>query len=171
MKKSLLCLASWLALLVAGTSTHLTAGDDYKIDTKHASVTFRVSHLGLSWVHGRFNEFEGDFSIDKDDPSKSSFNLSINAKSIDTGIKERDDHLRSSTFLDADKFPTITFKSTAVKAIDENTLEVTGDFTMHGEKQSVKFNLLGGHTLRPLGYFFVPATPSPISESIAPSTA
>ncbi len=146
MKKSFLTLAPLFALLVAGASAQLAAGDDYKIDTDHASVIFRVSHLGLSWVHGRFNEFSGDFSIDKADPSKSRFNLTIQTKSIDTGVKKRDDHLRSDAFFDVEKYPTMTFKSTAVKVKDANTLEVTGDFTLHGQKKSITFQLLGGRT-------------------------
>src|SRR5262249_12587969 len=74
------------------------AGDDYAVDGMHAGVSFKISHLGLSWTYGRFNEMSGDFTLDPADPSKSSFNLSIQVNSVDTNNKKRDDHLRSPDF-------------------------------------------------------------------------
>lgn len=117
--------------------------DDYNIDTAHASVTFKIEHLGIAWIHGRFNDFSGDFSLDGD---KAAFNLNIKAESIDTANKKRDDHLRSPDFFNVKQFPAISFKSTAVKTTALTGLKVTGDLTMHGETKSVTFNLAGGKT-------------------------
>jgi polyisoprenoid-binding protein YceI len=118
--------------------------DDYAVDGMHAGVTFKISHLGLSWVFGRFNDFSGAFTLDPD-PDKCSFSLTIKTESIDTNNAKRDEHLKSPDFFNAKQFPTIAFKSTAVKAIKDG-YEVTGDLTLHGETKPVKFALLGGKT-------------------------
>jgi polyisoprenoid-binding protein YceI len=82
------------------------AADEYAVDTAHASVTFKISHLGLSWIHGRFDDFSGGFTIN-DIPEKCSFGLTIKTDSIDTNNKQRDDHLRSPDFFNAKQFPAI----------------------------------------------------------------
>jgi polyisoprenoid-binding protein YceI len=118
------------------------SADDYAMDPAHAGVNFKISHLGLSWVHGRFNELGGNFTIDAD-PGKCSFDLTIKAESIDTNNPKRDGHLRNPDFLNVKQFPVVTFKSTAVKPIKDG-YQVTGDFAMHGVTKSVSFALLGG---------------------------
>src|SRR5579884_2090999 len=119
------------------------AADTYTIDPMHSSVTFKISHLGLSWVHGRFDDVAGIFALDANDPSKCSFELTIKAQSVDTNNQKRDDHLRSPDFFNVKQFPQLTFKSTAVKATNGG-YEVTGDMTMHGVTKSVTFPLVGG---------------------------
>jgi polyisoprenoid-binding protein YceI len=121
----------------------IVRADNYDIDPMHTSVTFKISHLGLSWVHGRFNEVSGSFTIDPADAAKSSFALNIKPESIDTGIPKRDEHLKSGDFLNVKQNPQLNFKSTAVKAIQDG-YEVTGDLTLHGVTKSVTFPLLGG---------------------------
>jgi polyisoprenoid-binding protein YceI len=118
--------------------------DDFAIDGMHSGVTFKISHLGLSWVYGRFNEFSGEFTLDPD-AAKCSFGLTIKTESVDTANAKRDEHLRAPDFFNAKQFPAITFKSTAVRAIKDG-FEVTGDLTLHGETKPVKFNLVGGRT-------------------------
>jgi polyisoprenoid-binding protein YceI len=115
---------------------------DYSVDVMHSGVTFKISHLGLSWIYGRFNDFSGSFTVDPD-AEKCSFSLTIKADSIDTAIKKRDDHLRGPDFFNVKQFPTLSFKSTAVKAVKDG-YQVTGDLTMHGVKKAVTFTLLGG---------------------------
>lgn len=119
------------------------AADNYSVDAVHSSVSFKARHMGLSWVHGRFNEFSGSFAIDKQTPSKSKFSLSIKVDSVDTNNKQRDDHLRSPDYFNAKQFATITFESTAVKAVKDG-YEVTGDLTLHGVTKPVTFTLEGG---------------------------
>lgn len=116
------------------------AADAYELDKAHAAFNFKISHLGLSWTYGRFNDLAGDFTIDGD---KSAFELKIKTDSIDTGNPMRDTHLKHADFFDAKKFPTISFKSTAVKPTEDG-FDVTGDLTMHGVAKSITFPLKGG---------------------------
>jgi polyisoprenoid-binding protein YceI len=119
--------------------------DEYAIDTAHSSVSFKISHLGLSYVHGRFNSFAGGFSLDSSDPAKNSFKLDIKSQSVDTNNPGRDNHLRSPDFFNAKQFSSVTFKSTSVKQVDGG-YEVSGDLTMHGTTKPVTFTLKGGGT-------------------------
>ena len=130
------------AAFFLGLGIHATA-DDYVIDAAHSGISFQISHLGLSYVQGRFNEFNGGFTIDTSDPAKSAFALTIKTESVDTNNAGRDKHLRSPDFFNVKQFPAITFASTAVKAI-EGGYEVTGDLTLHGETKPVTFSLKGG---------------------------
>jgi polyisoprenoid-binding protein YceI len=119
--------------------------DDYVLDGAHSGVTFKISHLDLTWVHGRFDSFTGAFTLDPSDATRSSFNLNIKSDSVDTNNVARDTHLRSPDFFNVKQFPTISFKSTAVKPI-EGGYDVTGDLTMHGATKPVAFTLKGGRT-------------------------
>jgi polyisoprenoid-binding protein YceI len=139
-------LAVLMLVLLALVAAPVQAADEYSMDTMHSGVNFKISHLGLSWVHGRFNDFSGSFTLDADDPTKSSFTMTIQAASIDTNNKNRDKHLNSPDFFNAKQFPTIKFESTAVKAIKDG-YEVTGDMTMHGVTKSITFSLTGGKTV------------------------
>jgi polyisoprenoid-binding protein YceI len=132
-----------LAALAASPSVSRGQGA-YTIDGDHSAFTFKISHLGLSWVYGRFNDLSGNFAIDAD-PAKSSFAVAIKTESIDTANPKRDAHLRNADFFDAKQFPLIAFKSTSVKAIDGG-YQVTGDFTMHGVTKPIAFTLKGGKT-------------------------
>jgi polyisoprenoid-binding protein YceI len=132
-------------LIVIGLGTTTTANaDDYVFDAVHSGVTFKISHLGLSWIHGRFNDFAGKFTIDSSDPAKSSFSLKIKPDSVDTNNSARDGHLKAPDFFNVKQFPVLSFTSTAVKPI-EGGLEVTGDLTLHGETKPVTFTLKGGN--------------------------
>ena len=138
----------WSLALVIGTlvcagGSSATAADEYAYDLVHSSVSFKARHLDISWIHGRFNEVEGRFSLDREDPSKSKFELTIKTDSVDTANKARDEHLRQPDYFDTKQFPTIEFKSTSTKAI-KGGYEVTGDFTMHGTTKKVTLVLLGG---------------------------
>jgi polyisoprenoid-binding protein YceI len=135
---------AFAALLVGGASS-VRAADEYALDDMHTAVTFKISHIGLSLTYGRFDDVAGSFTLDKVDSAKSSFALTIKTESVDTNNKKRDDHLRSPDFFNAKQFPTITFKSTAVKAIKQG-YQVTGDLTLHGVTKSVTFILEGGGT-------------------------
>lgn len=135
-----ICLAAGLFLTGMQPAS---AADEYAFDMVHSSISFKTQHLDISWIHGRFNEAEGKFVIDKADPAKSSFQLSIKADSVDTANKARDEHLRQPDYFDTKQFPTIDFKSTSVKPINHG-YEVTGDFTMHGKTKEITIKLLGG---------------------------
>jgi len=119
--------------------------DEYAIDPMHSGVAFKISHLGLSWIHGRFDEFSGHFAIDPQDPASCSFELTISAQSIDTNNRKRDDHLRSPDFFNVKQFPALTFKSTAVQPVKDG-YDVTGDLTLHGVTRPVTLKLVGGRS-------------------------
>jgi polyisoprenoid-binding protein YceI len=114
---------------------------DYQIDVKgaHAFVTFKIQHLGYSWLLGRFNEFDGEFSYDANAPEKSSINVVIQTASIDSNHAERDKHLRSDDFLDVKQYPEASFKSTKFEVIDAQNAMVSGDFTLHGVTKNITF--------------------------------
>jgi polyisoprenoid-binding protein YceI len=136
----------WALLLAAGvglTCRTAVAADEYAYDNVHSSIGFKARHLDISWIHGRFNEAEGKFVLDREHPEKSTFELTIKAASVDTANEKRDEHLRQPDYFDTKQFPNITFKSTRVKPIDGG-FEVTGDFTMHGKTNKVTLKLIGG---------------------------
>lgn len=129
------------AVLVAFmTTSSAHAADEYEIDPLHCSVSFKVSHLGLSWIHGRFNQVSGGFNLSSKSPS---FSLAIQADSIDTNNSKRDEHLRSPDFLDVKQFPTISFKTTSARKTEQG-YELEGKFTLHGVTKPMKFTLIGG---------------------------
>jgi polyisoprenoid-binding protein YceI len=107
---------------------------DYVIDTKkaHAFIQFKISHLGYSWVLGRFNEFEGTFSYDEEKPTDAKVAVTIKTASVDTNHAERDKHIRGEDFLDVDKYPEAKFVSTAFEDKGEGKAILKGDFTLHG---------------------------------------
>lgn len=113
------------------------AAKAYTVDAVHSAVLFRVKHLNTSWSYGRFNAIAGTFLLDGATPANSSIDVTIQAESIDTASEGRDKHLRSPDFFSSKEFPTITFKSTSVKKVKENTFEVVGDLTLRGVKKSI----------------------------------
>jgi len=126
-----------MALIASGTA----AADTYTVDPVHSNTIFRVRHLNIGYIYGRFNQAAGTFLIDSADPTKSTFNITVKTESIDTHNAKRDNHLKSPDFFNARQFPEITFKSTKVKSVDEHTLAVTGDLTCHGVTKSVTMNV------------------------------
>ena len=108
----------------------------YDIDSGHSGVVFRTKHLGVAYFYGTFNDVKGSFSMDADDPSKSSIQIEIKADSIDTNSEQRDGHLKSPDFLAAKEFPVIKFESTKVKKKGDG-MAVTGDLTLHGVTKEV----------------------------------
>lgn len=129
--------------ILAHSAAFATAADEYAYDGVHSSISFKARHLGISWIHGRFNAAEGKFVLDREHPEKSTFEMTIKVDSIDTANEKRDEHLRQADYFDTAKYPTMTFKSTKVQAI-EGGYEVTGDFTMHGTTRSITFKMMGG---------------------------
>lgn len=132
-----------LAAILLAMGGAAQAAEPYTVDLVHSSVSFMTSHAGISKIHGRFNDFSGTFKIDKDDPTKSSYMLSIKIDSVDTNNAKRDEHLRAPDYFNAKQFPTMTFQSTKVKKVDGG-LDVTGDLTLHGITKQVVVPLRGG---------------------------
>lgn len=110
----------------------------YTIDASHSTVGFKVRHFTVSNVRGKFNTFEGTVRFNPEDLSDSGVEVTIDAASIDTDHEQRDEHLRSADFLDAENHPTLTFKSTKVEKGDDGYV-LTGDLTMRGVTKEVSF--------------------------------
>ncbi len=133
----------FLAALIAAAGSTVRAADAYAIDPVHSSVSFKILHAGISYIHGRFDDVSGQFVIDKADPAKSSFTLSIKTESVNTNNAKRDEHLRTPDYFNVKQFPTMSFQSTSVKAVDGG-YEAAGELTLHGVKKPVTVVLKGG---------------------------
>ena len=110
--------------------------ENFKIDTVHSSVGFTIRHLMVSKVHGSFTKWDGTFSFDETNLAASHVEVNIDVASVDTREAQRDGHLRSADFFDAEKFAKMTFKSTKVEGSKDN-FKVTGDLTLHGVTKPV----------------------------------
>ncbi len=117
---------------------------DYVIDSakSHAFVQFRIKHLGFSWLHGRFNRFEGTFSYDEAAPQASRVSVTIDTASLDTNHAERDKPLRSDDFFDVGKYPQATFTSTAYRPDGNGGGSLVGNLTLRGVTRPVEIAVL-----------------------------
>jgi polyisoprenoid-binding protein YceI len=113
------------------------AAETYKIDPAHTSIVFRVKHLGIAYVYGRFNEPAGSFVFDETSPAKSAIEIQAETKNIDTAVEKRDAHLKSPDFFNSAEYPLVSFKSTSVEKINETTYEVAGDLTLLGKTRPI----------------------------------
>jgi len=109
----------------------------YKIDPAHSTAQFIVRHMMITNVRGGFSSVQGTVVYDPENLNQSSIEVVINAKSIDTREADRDAHLKSADFLDAEKYPTITFKSKTITPDDDGELRLKGDLTIHGVTKEV----------------------------------
>jgi len=134
-------------IVLAGLSiaATLNAQDVYKIDPVHSQIGFKIRHL-VAKSSGRFTKFEGAITVDTKVIAKSKVEVTIDAASINTDNEARDKHLRGADFFEVEKFPAITFKSTAVKEVEKGKLQVTGDLTMHGVTKSITFPITNAGT-------------------------
>ncbi len=133
MKKALL-----VAAIVAstGVSNQFANAAQYTLDPAHTFITFRVKHLGLSWLHGRFNDVNGSFDYDANNEASSNIIINVNTASVDSNHAERDKHLRSDDFLDVSKYPTASFKSSSFDGKNLN-----GELTLHGVTKPISIEI------------------------------
>ena len=122
--------------LASGLAGSANAADTLVIDRVHSEASFQVRHF-VSKVRGRFTDFSGTIVADQAKPEASSVEFTIKTASIDTDQPNRDKHLQSADFFDAEKFPEITFKSTSVKSAGKDKFAVTGNLTMHGVTKQI----------------------------------
>jgi polyisoprenoid-binding protein YceI len=118
------------------TATQLVPAGTWAADPAHSRVGFAVKHLGIATVRGTFGSFDGSLVVG-DDLTGAAFNATIAAASVDTAEEQRDAHLRSADFFDVEQHPTLTFASTRVTPVDEDTFTIVGDLTMHGVTREV----------------------------------
>ncbi|HIF9180526.1 TPA: YceI family protein [Photobacterium damselae] len=128
-----------MGMLIAAMMSFSANSADYIIDTKgaHASINFKISHLGYSFIKGRFNDFSGQFSYDPTNISASNVEVIVNTQSLDSNHAERDKHVRSDDFIDASKYPQAKFVSTKVVGKGDGNLEIFGDLTLHGQSKPI----------------------------------
>jgi polyisoprenoid-binding protein YceI len=119
-------------------ATAVPAGT-YSIDPVHSRVGFAVRHLGIATVRGHFGSFEGTFEVGGDLASSKAYGF-VEAASVDTEEQQRDDHLRSPDFFDAENFPRIEFASREIRPLDDERFEVIGDLTLHGVTREIRLN-------------------------------
>jgi len=135
MKKSV---AQWMsaltavaAMMVVGpTLASAQESETLQVDPVHSNVMFRANHLDIGYVFGHFLEFEGTLEYNEEEPAQSSFALTIDTESVETNNEKRNKHLRGPDFLHAKKFGEMTFETTKVERVDEETFEVTGELTI-----------------------------------------
>ncbi len=138
MKKPLTKLVLTSALIV-GAFLPLVNAADYVIDNKgaHASINFKVQHLGYSWLTGRFDRFSGHFSYDAANVSASKITVNIDTSSVNSNHSERDKHLKSDDFLDVSAFSNAKFVSDTVTDKGDGKLAIAGTLTLHGVSKKI----------------------------------
>ncbi|WP_431475387.1 YceI family protein [Marinobacter sp. KM021] len=154
MKKLLLASAVSVALIGTANANASEHSGTYAFDKEgaHQFITFKISHLGYSWLYGRFNDFDGEFAYDAENPENSTVTVTIDTASVDSNHAERDKHLRSKDFLHVSEFPQATFKSKRVVVDDDGEADIIGDFTLRGVTREITLEAeMLGHGEDPWG--------------------
>ncbi|TAN62023.1 polyisoprenoid-binding protein [bacterium] len=136
--RKIVCAIAIIGVLSWGLSglTAVFAADQYIIDPGHSTIGFAVSHMDVSIVRGEFTDYAGEILFDEKDVNSMRGEITIKAKSIDTRLKARDDHLKSQDFFDVEKYPEIVFKGKKITKTPSG-YEITGDLTLHGITREV----------------------------------
>ncbi len=125
--------------------------DEYDLDRPHTQIMFFIGHMGFSISQGEFTDYEGHFSFDKAQPEKSAVEATIRTASLQMGDAKWDRHMKSADFFNVEKFPEMTFRSTDVRVLSEDTADITGDLTILGMTKPVvlhtKLNKVGAYPM------------------------
>ncbi len=150
-KISTLALGLALATSVSFSAVQ-AAPQKFTLETPHTQILFSVNHLGFSNSYGKFTGYSGTIDFDPEAPETSSVDVTIDAKSVELNDTKWNDHVKNADLLDAEKFPTITFKSTKIDVTGEKTANITGDLTIRGVTKPVvlatTFNKLDKHPMK-----------------------
>lgn len=126
--------------------------NNWNIDAAHSGIHFSVRHMVVSKVRGRFAKYSGSIAIDDDDLTRSVVDVTIDAASLDTGVADRDTHLRSADFFDVEKFPALTFRSKQIEKVGSMKYRVIGDLTIRDVSREVSLDVeYGGRADDPWG--------------------
>jgi polyisoprenoid-binding protein YceI len=149
MRISVLSAATFAALSLVASTPASAAATTYSIDPVHSYLIFRVKHMDAGYAYGRFNTFSGTITLDEAAPASCAVKMEVDVGSVDTGVENRDKHLKSPDFFNAAQFPKMTFESTAVKKAGDD-YEVTGNLTLHGVTKpvTVKMTKTGQGSMR-----------------------
>lgn len=143
--------AAVVSILALAAAPSVWAGE-YKIDTSHSEVGFKVRHMTIAWVKGSFREFSGTFNLPDQGFEGASVEAVVKVASVDTGNERRDNHLRSGDFFDVETYADMTFKSKAVTDISGDSFKVVGDLTLRGTTKEVVLDVeLAGKVKDPWG--------------------
>lgn len=124
----------------------------WNFDPAHSSVDFRIRHAVISWVRGTFTQWSGDLQFDPENPTAVEVSLDVALASVNTGVEDRDAHLRSADFFDIEQYPTMSFKSHSATAAGGNAYKLNGELTLHGITKAVTFDVtFGGTVVDPWG--------------------
>jgi polyisoprenoid-binding protein YceI len=121
--------------ILAEPTTLIPTGT-WNVDPAHSKIGFAVKHMGIATVRGEFTAFEGSLELENDLATAQAYGT-VRAHSVDTSEAQRDDHLRSADFFDAERYPELSFRSTAIAPIDDESFEITGELTIHGITREV----------------------------------
>jgi polyisoprenoid-binding protein YceI len=127
------------------------AQENWQVDGVHSSVGLSVRHMVISKVRGKFTRWNAKVQLDTQDLARSAVEVDLEAASIDTGVADRDNHLRSPDFLDAQKFPTLKYKSRRVEAASKDRLRVVGDLTIRDVTRELALEVETGQGRDPWG--------------------
>jgi polyisoprenoid-binding protein YceI len=141
MRRNLIAVTMGLVLGATMAAPGVVRGEPLKVDSVHSFLVFQVKHLDVSWAWGRVNNPTGTVNIDDANLGASSIVIAAKAENIDTGAPQRDNHLKNPDFFDAKQYPDLSFKSTSIKKAGENTYEVAGDLSLHGQTKPLTVTL------------------------------
>ena len=135
-------------LAVLFTASGLMAQSHYKVDPMHTSVNFKVKHMGITFVAGKFDKFDGGVigSLDNLEGARVFFN--VETSSVNTSVQMRDDHLRSADFLEVEKFPAMTFESTSIEKVDDEKYKLNGKLQIKDVTKDVTFDVVYGGVVK-----------------------
>ena len=125
----------------AGLSDGLPAAGTYALDAAHTTVGFRIRHMGIAFVEGEFDGFEGAIAFDPAAIAATTVQATVQTATVDTDVDARDGHLRTADFFDVETFPTMTFQSTGVEPTGPTTFRLMGDLTLHGVTRPVALDV------------------------------
>lgn len=131
-----------VAVLV--TATSLMAQSQYKVDPAHTSVNFKVKHMGITFVAGKFEKFDGGIIGSADKPEEARVFFNVETSSVNTSVQMRDDHLRSADFFEVEKFPTMSFESTRIEKVDDKKYKLHGKLQIKDVTKDVTFDVVYG---------------------------
>lgn len=124
----------------------------YKLDVAHSSLSFQAKHMMISKVKGSFDAFDAELNFDPEDLTTAAIKFTIDVASVNSRNDDRDNHLRSADFFDAESFPTMSFVATDIKRTDDDEYKLTGDFTIKDVTRPVTFEVeYGGKGTNPWG--------------------
>jgi len=126
-----------LGLVLALGTVSRGRATEFEIDQSHSNILFKVKHLGISTVMGKFDKFEGEFTFDEKNPKGDKVEVTIDATSVDTQNDRRDTHLKSADFFEVEKYPTAKFTAKKATELKDGKFRLSGDLTLHGVTKPV----------------------------------